>query len=212
MSYSFKMYKVLLLWRYPGYLMFLATKMIDSFRVRRIRRLRVTLGREVVLTGMPIIVAKAGSSISIGNNVVLCSLSKQTALGVNHPCILRTMQADATLQIGDGCKISGCSICAAKSVTLGQRVFLGANVTIADTDFHSLSVVQRNSPADIEGAVVKPVVIEDDVFIGTNAIILKGVTLGRGSVVGAGSVVTHSCPANSIVAGNPARIVGQVTQ
>jgi acetyltransferase-like isoleucine patch superfamily enzyme len=104
--------------------------------------------------------------------------------------------------------MSGGSICVAETVTIGNRVALGANSTIADTDFHPLAAdLRRQSP---QRAKTAPVFIEDDVFIGMNSIILKGVTIGRGSVVGAGSVVSKDVPPQVIVAGNPARIVREI--
>jgi maltose O-acetyltransferase len=87
---------------------------------------------------------------------------------------------------------------------------LGANVTIADTDFHSLHPAQRSGHAHPTVGIAA-VRIGKRVFIGTNAIILKGVTVGDNSVVGAGSVVTRSIPENSIVAGNPCRVIRALT-
>jgi acetyltransferase-like isoleucine patch superfamily enzyme len=104
--------------------------------------------------------------------------------------------------------MTGGSLCAAQRILIGDDVAVGANTVITDTDFHPLSYAARHSdPAD--GAVL-PVTIEDDVFIGMNCLILKGVTIGQGSVVGAGSVVTREVPPHSIVAGNPARLVREL--
>ena len=81
---------------------------------------------------------------------------------------------------------------------------------VVDTDFHPLEVENRrrsgSSPA------CEPVTIGDDVFIGAHAVVLKGVTIGNGAVVGAMSVVTEDVPPATIVAGNPARVVGEITQ
>jgi acetyltransferase-like isoleucine patch superfamily enzyme len=85
---------------------------------------------------------------------------------------------------------------------------IGANVTIADTDFHALDPLIRSSPQDQNAAAVAPVEIGDDVFIGAGSYILKGVQIGTGAVVGAGSVVTRQVPPRTIVAGNPAKLVG----
>jgi len=77
-----------------------------------------------------------------------------------------------------------------------------------DTDFHPLdAALRRLEPS--RGAT-RPVVIEDDVFIGVNCLILKGVTIRRGSVIGAGSVVTGSVPPHVVAAGNPARVVREL--
>lgn len=64
----------------------------------------------------------------------------------------------------------------------------------------------------ISGSIYKPVVIEDDCFIGTNAVVLMGVTIGKGSIIAAGAIVTRDVPPDSVAAGNPARVIGQVSQ
>ena len=105
--------------------------------------------------------------------------------------------------------MSGTTICAAERVVVGDRCVIGANVTIVDTDFHSLDPTIRSSPDDARMAKVKPVIIGNDVFIGGGSYILKGVTVGDGAVIGAASVVTRDVTAGAIVAGNPARPVAR---
>jgi acetyltransferase-like isoleucine patch superfamily enzyme len=101
--------------------------------------------------------------------------------------------------------MTGGSIVCEEQITIGDRVIVGCNTIITDTDFHPLQpAVRRERP--IDGATA-PIFIEDDVFIGMNALILKGVTLGAGCIVGAGSVVTKNVPPNTIVGGNPAKII-----
>lgn len=147
------------------------------------------------------------SEIRIGDDVTFISANFATALGVNHPVVLRTMAAGARISVGDRVGISGGSICAAALVEIGDDTLLGANVTIADTDFHSLHAAQRRLDCT---SGVKEVIIGKRVFIGTNAIILKGVCIGDNSVIGAGSVVTRSIPPNSIAAGNPCRVIREL--
>ena len=89
-------------------------------------------------------------------------------------------------------------------VSIGRRCLVGSGVTIYDSDFHSLEPEARHAGAQGMAAVA----IEDDVFLGTGAIVLKGVTVGAGSVVGAGAVVVADVPPRSVVAGNPARAAG----
>jgi acetyltransferase-like isoleucine patch superfamily enzyme len=93
-------------------------------------------------------------------------------------------------------------------IEIGNRVLLGSNVVVMDTDFHPLDAKERARGASTQRS--EPVRIEDDVFVGTQALILKGVTIGRGAVIGAASVVTRDVPAWTIVAGNPARPRGRV--
>lgn len=165
----------------------------------------VDLGRSVILHGCPVVSRVPDTTITIEDGVVLCSKSRYTALGVNHPVVLRTLAPKARIVIGRNVGISGGSICAAVEVVIGEGTLLGANVTIADTDFHPISSLTRRF--DQDGIATAPVAIGKNVFIGTGAIILKGVTIGDNSVIGAGSVVARSIPPNSIAAGNPCRVL-----
>ncbi len=77
-----------------------------------------------------------------------------------------------------------------------------------DSNAHSLNAgLRRDYNSDMKHKVDAPIVIEDDVFIGMNSIILKGVTIGARSVIGAGSVVTRSIPADCVACGNPAVVI-----
>lgn len=197
-----KLIRFCLRWRYSFF--------CDALPSWLIRRKGVTVGQRNRFWGLPIVSLAGNSTIRVGSDGVFCSRSEKTALGVNHAIILRTFRAGACLKIGDGAQMSGTTICCADQVTIGNRVFFGANVTVSDTDFHSLVPALRNSPHDAEHAKVQAVKIGDDVFIGMNATILKGVEIGSGAVIGAGSVVTRSVASNMIVAGNPARALGEV--
>jgi acetyltransferase-like isoleucine patch superfamily enzyme len=154
----------------------------------KLRLLGVEFGEGLVLYGNPIVSQAPETKIRIGKNVVLCSWSSFTALGVNHPVVLRTMNAGARVEIGDHVGISGSSICAAQSISIGAYTMFGANVTVADTDFHPLKSESRRYSND--GVKSRPVVIGENVFVGAGSIILKGVHIGDNSVIGAGSVVS----------------------
>ena len=100
-----------------------------------------------------------------------------------------------------------CTILDCNTVTIGDHVMLGPGVQIY-TPAHDLQAATR-----IQGwEVAKPITIEDNVWIGGSAILLPGVRVGRNAVVGAGAVVTRDVPANTIVAGNPARVIRQIEQ
>ena len=92
-----------------------------------------------------------------------------------------------------------------KSARIGNNVKIGGCVLITDTDAHPMDYVARRSSN--EGTKSAPVVIEDDVWVGAHCIILKGVTIGARSIIGAGSVVTKSIPADCVAAGNPCRVI-----
>ncbi|HEY9610734.1 acyltransferase [Allocoleopsis sp.] len=135
---------------------------------------------------------------------------------------LRVFPHAGKIQIGKDCYVGeDTRIWSADSITIGNRVFISHNVNIHDTNSHSIDQAFRykhfvalmsndNLQAndfDIESKFIN---IEDDVWIGFNSTILKGVTIGKGSVVGACSVVTKNVPPLVIVAGNPARVVKAV--
>ncbi len=159
--------------------------------------------------GIPIVQKHRHSAVRFGAGLSLRSSVRSNALGPNHPVILCTCRADARLETGSRFGMTGGTICAAESVRIGNDVLIGANSIVTDFDFHPLDPVERHLyPNDGASA---PVVIEDDVFVGMHCLILKGVTIGTGSVVGAGSVVTRDVPAHCVVAGNPAQVVRQAT-
>lgn len=102
----------------------------------------------------------------------------------------------------------GCIVLDCGPITIGDRVLFGPNVQIYAVG-HELDPVARNGARGPE--TTRPVVIEDDVWVGGSAVILRGITIGKGSVIAAGAVVTADVPANSIVAGNPARVLREVS-
>ncbi|KDB08745.1 transferase hexapeptide repeat containing protein [Burkholderia sp. lig30] len=160
--------------------------------------------------GAPLVKMAEGSVIELGDEVVLCSDSNFTALALNHPLKLSTLRPGAQITIGKSTGISGGTIVAAKSVTIGNEVLMGANVSVFDTDFHPIAATNRRHSDDIEKIGVAPVVIGNNVFIGVGSIILKGTQIGDDSVVGAGSVVHGVFPERVILAGNPAKVIGSV--
>lgn len=163
----------------------------------------------VELKGLPIISKCKGSKIILKNKCTLISKSKYNIAGINHPVILATLTPSAEIII-EGAGISGCSICAAERVFVGQATGLGANVCIYDTDFHPIDPIRRMKQFSISDALCSEVRIGRSVWIAANSIILKGVTIGDGAVVGAGSIVTDSIPEKSIFAGNPAKWVRDI--
>ena len=126
---------------------------------------------------------------------------------------------NAVLIIGADCYIGDESrIWCAKNITIGDRVLIAHNVNIFDTATHPIDkriryehekIVKKHgiSADNYFDISESPVIIHDDVWIGCNCVILKGVEIGAGSIIGAGSVVTKDVPPNTMVAGNPAKVV-----
>lgn len=106
---------------------------------------------------------------------------------------------NSKLTLGNGFCNSNVKIRCTNSITIGDNVAISHDVTIMDSDAHII----KNQENDI----TKPVIIGDNVWIGTRAIILKGVKIGNGAIVAAGSIVTKDVPENSMVAGSPAKII-----
>lgn len=168
----------------------------------------VAWGQGWRLYGLPVIQKHRHSRMSFGPGLQLRSTLRSNPLGPNHPVILCTRHARSVLEIGDDFAMTGGVLCAAERIRIGNRVAVGANSVVADTNFHPLRADERL--ANPAGEDTAPIYIEDDVFIGMSCLILKGVTIGKGSVVGAGSVVTQDIPSGVIAAGNPARIIREV--
>jgi maltose O-acetyltransferase len=100
-----------------------------------------------------------------------------------------------------------CTILDCNEVHIGHHVMIGPNVQI-----HTAAHVLQAEPRIQGWEVAKPIVIEDNVWLGGGAILLPGVRVGRNAVVGAGAVVSRTVPANTVVAGNPARVIREIEQ
>ena len=133
-------------------------------------------------------------TITIGENVSITSCRETNPIGGDVKTILFAKN-NAAITIGDDTGISNSALVAVDSIAIGNNVLIGGNCKIYDNDFHSLDA---------------PVVIKDGAFIGAHTIVLKGVTIGERSIVGAGSVVTRSIPDYEIWAGNPAKFIKKV--
>jgi acetyltransferase-like isoleucine patch superfamily enzyme len=132
------------------------------------------------------------------------------------------VEPSGMIEVGDDSILVGPTFMCAQRISIGRRVVISYQVTIADADFHPIDPELRrqdaiaNSPSGDRSHrpsyIFRPVVIEDDAWIGIGAIILKGVTIGRGARVDAGAVVTSNVPPGAIVAGNPARLISQTNE
>ena len=160
----------------------------------------IVYGKGVRIIGRIIVFKTPESKIQIGNHCIFNSSSKLNFRGINHPCILQTGTPQAKIMIGNHVEMSGTSIVSNDSVTIGNHVLIGANCQIGDRDGHSNRY--KSSP--------KPIIIENDVWLGMNVTVLKGVTIGEHTIIGANSLVTKDVPAYCIAAGNPCKIIKQI--
>lgn len=162
---------------------------------------KIKLGRRVRFNGLPIFRRLPKSSIIVGDGCVFTSSSRYNLIGVNHPAILATLSYEAEIRIGDNCGFSGTTIGCMKRITIGNHVRCGANTVITDTDWH------RDDPRTTPD---EEVIIHDNVWLGLNVTVLKGVTIGENSIIATGSIVTRSIPANVIAAGVPAKVIREL--
>ena len=165
----------------------------------------VRVGRGVVFAGRPVISVAKGSRLQIGNHAKINSSLRANFLGCFQPSLLRTVCPEAELVLGANTGISGCVLCAASSIQIGEGTNIGSGALLIDTDFHQ--PIGRWDWGTDPGRGARPIHIGRGVFIGARAIVLKGVTIGERAVVGAGAVVTKPVPPRHFAVGNPARIL-----
>lgn len=138
------------------------------------------------------------SIIEIGDGCAFNSNGYYNHIGLNHRCIITTMRQGAKIIIGAGTGISSSTITSWKSVYIGNNVRIGANCVIMDGDFHL---------DDPRVSDARPIIIESGVWLGANVVVLKGITIGKNTVIGMNSIVTKDIPENCIAAGNPCKVI-----
>ena len=152
--------------------------------------------------------------MKIGQDFVITSGESFNPLCRNIRASICLDRSTSVIEIGDNTGLSSPCIWAKERITIGNRVRVGGDCILMDSDAHNLDYRVRSSneqidkiSKDIATAKTAPIVIEDDVLIGTRCIVLKGVTIGARSIIGSGSVVTKSIPADCIAAGNPCKVI-----
>jgi len=177
---------------------------------------KVKYGKGLLLKGAPVIFNKKGAELNIGDNVTIKSSFLSNLVGLYSKTIIVTRAPGAYIRIGNNVGMSGVTIYARKGIEIGENTAIGGNTKILDNDFHPIEAETRNkllmdkNGGDSDLVPAKPIKIGRNCFIGCNAIILKGTELGDGCVVGAGAVVSGKFEANSVIAGNPARVIKKV--
>jgi acetyltransferase-like isoleucine patch superfamily enzyme len=157
-----------------------------------------TVGRHFMLRdeGIPLVLGHL--RLRIGTDVVISGVTTFAA---------SKLADEPVLEIGDGTRIGYQTvILVGERVTIGRHVMIANRCFIAGADNHHPDPIKRRTEPEPKSSL-RPLVIEDDVFVATGSTIYKGVKLGRGSIVSSGSVVTRNVPPYTVVAGNPARVV-----
>ena len=171
----------------------------------------VEFSRDIVALGIPRVYVDPKAKFIIGKNFVFKSGKIFSQIGRPHPTYF-TVRYNGVLTIGNNVAISNTAIVCEKAITIENNVRIGANVVIYDSNFHSFDVVKRTSTSEDRSDIIrKPVTIEEGAFIGSHVTILKGVVIGKNSIVGSASVVTKSIPSNEIWGGNPARFIKTIS-
>lgn len=167
---------------------------------------KISYGRNLITYGK--IFIRGRGVISLGDRVTINSCCETNPIGGGYKTVLFAKET-GRICIGNNVGISNTAIVALKSITIENDVMIGGNCKIYDHDFHSVYFKERMQIYD-PGIKSSPILIKQGVFIGAHCIILKGVTIGKFSVIGAGSVVTRDVPDKEIWAGNPARFIKKI--
>jgi len=162
--------------------------------------LGIKIGKGVRFYGMPFIQKAKLATVLIGKQSSFRSNATSNLIGINRPCII-SAHSKARLVIGEKCGFSGTVIGCFKEIIIEDNVRCGANTTITDSDWH-LADPRSGAPSSIH--------IHSNVWLGEGSYVLKGVTIGENSLIGAGSIVTKDIPANVIAAGNPCRVIKSI--
>ena len=174
---------------------------------------KVKYGKYLLLKGVPVIFNKKGATLKIGDGVTVKSSFLSNLVGLYSRTIIVTRSPEAVIEIGNNVGISGATIYARKGIFIGDNTCIGGNCKILDNDFHPIEAEARNSllrdskGGDSELVPGKEIHIGKNCFLGCNSIILKGTVLGDGCVVVAGAVVSGKFDDNSVIVGNPAKMI-----
>lgn len=176
------------------------------YMLRLSKKNNINLNKRLTISGKPILDIREGSSLHIDSGVTLNSKNDGYHINMHSPVKLFADRPGAEIRIGKKTRIHGTCIHAYQSVIIGCNCLIAANCQILDGNGHDMSFASVENRINTTGAS-KPVVVEDNVWIGANSIVLPGVTIGHGSVISANSVVTKDIPPMVVAGGNPAVVI-----
>lgn len=185
---------------------FFTKKLINTFQ--KVKRSAYKAMSEISISGKDYsikqpLITKGKGLITMGTNVQIGFRS--APFFYSNYSMITAFSPDAKVFIGANTQINNCVTIYANSgkITIGENVLIGHRVEILDTDFHFTSPLKRH----LHCQESKNITIEENVFIGSNSRILKGLTIGKDSVIAAGSIVTKDVPAGTIYGGAPAKFI-----
>jgi acetyltransferase-like isoleucine patch superfamily enzyme len=174
--------------------------------VLKLQSKKVSFHSDILFKGYPLLQLEKGTKLKIGKNVSFTSRNRGYHLNLQSPMKLMIDKKGAEIIIGDNTRIHGTCIHAQESIHIGNNCLIAANCQIVDSSGHELSFDNVKNRIKTIGKT-RPIVIHDNVWIGANTFVLPGVTIGEGSVIGAGSIVVSDIPPYSIARGNPAVVI-----
>jgi len=178
-----------------GAVSILIYKLRDNFNIKK--------GFKII--GIPLVDIRSNSSIHLGKNITIRSINRGYHINILSRTKLFT-DPGGVIYIGDNTRIYGSCIHASKSITIGKNCLIAGNVNIIDRNGHELSMENPENRINTYGKS-KAIIIEDNVWIGANAIILPGSFIGEGSVIMANSVVKGTYSKKTLLGGVPAKIL-----
>lgn len=174
-------------------------------------RKHISYPKSLKIYGRIRLACNSTSEIEFGENVLIRSGWKENPAGGGTTRTLLCVGSNGKLKIGSNSGISNSTIVCQSEIMIGKEVNIGVNCVIYDTDHHSVEYTDRIQNLDSR-IKVAPVIIDDGAWIGGHCIILKGVHIGKRSVIAAGSVVCKSVPDDELWGGNPARYIKKINQ
>jgi len=164
----------------------------------RLKLLRCSFGKNLKVDGIPIMHLKRCGSLRFGKGCKINSRFTSNLVGRTNPVVFECLE-EGSISLGDYSGLSFAILSSRCKITIGNHVNMDGNIRIFDHNYHSLNYMdRRDGTLDKANCKSAPITIGDDVFIGTNAIILKGTIIGDRSIIGAGSVVSGKIPPDEI--------------
>jgi acetyltransferase-like isoleucine patch superfamily enzyme len=171
-----------------------------------LKRAKIKLGKKVVFKKKPYLDIHKKALLIIGDNVLINSQNKGYHVNMFNSCKLMADRPDAIIEIGANTRFHGSCIHAYKKISIGKNCLIAANCQIIDGNGHDISFPNISNRINTIGSS-KEVIIEDNVWLATGVIVLPGVTIGKGSIITANSVVHKDIPSMVIAGGNPINII-----